>query len=108
MEHSDPYLEREWFTRLDMWVNVIRLPLHLWSLENAVSLAEELGDGYVEVDKECIEFTIMDMLGIKVRVGSMRRTFEPFTVTDGTRENNIVALPVVYQRDLKWDEKRLS
>lgn len=82
-------------------------------------LAEELGDGFVEVGKECIEFTRIDRLIIKVRVDSMRmtfqpftvidasRNFQPFTVTDGSREYNIAALPMVYQQDLRWDEKEM-
>lgn len=35
-------------------MNIIGLPYYLWNLENAVSLAEEVGESFVEANKECI------------------------------------------------------
>lgn len=100
-------LKMEWFTRRDLWVNVTGLPLHLWNLENVVSLVKELGDGFVEIDKECIDFSRLDMLKIKIKAHSLRTTFEPMTVNNGTRDCTILVLPVVYQRDLRLDEREI-
>lgn len=55
-EIKTPTLEEDWFYRRDCWVNIIGLPLQLWSIRNAKAIAEEVRDGLVEIDKQCKDF----------------------------------------------------
>lgn len=52
-------MKKSWVDRKEQ-IRVIGLPHYLWPVRNNEILGEVFGNGLVEVDKECLEFTRMD------------------------------------------------
>lgn len=77
---------------------MIGLPHHMWNWKNAEKLGLKVGDELLEVDRDCLNLVQLDMLRIK-----MRECFH-ITINDGNNEFKVIFTPVVYRRDLIWDE----
>lgn len=58
------------------------MPHHLWSLENAETIGNAVGEKFIDVYKEYQDLTRLDMLRVNIRVVGHKRIFKPFTVTD--------------------------
>lgn len=59
-------LENDWRNQREVWVNILGLLHYLWSIDNARTIATEVGAGLEEEKGECLEFGNMESLGKKV------------------------------------------
>lgn len=92
----------DWLSRKKYWVNVLRLPHHLWSTANASILAEEVRADLKEVDRRCLDFANIKTFKIKVRKCGPVRSCDFLAIYDGEFEYTVVVLPAITE-DLNWN-----
>lgn len=67
-------------------MNILGMPRYLWSIDNARTIAVEVGVGLVELDWECLEFRNMESLRIKVWGVALRNGRGNMNVTNHLRD----------------------
>lgn len=60
------------------------------------------GHCFIEVDRDCLNFNIMDMLKIMIHKAKPIRGSEFLVVNDGVRDNFLMVVHVMIERDLNW------
>lgn len=99
-------LRNDWFTWEEVRVNIISLPLQLWSREDVEGIVKMVGASeLVDVDEDCLLFDQMDFIRGTIKVRGGVGYFKPLLVYNCTRIFMVLVIPVVFQNDLTWDEK---
>lgn len=68
----------------------------------SIALGNALGQGLVEVDKDCAEMVRIDLFWIKSRLKGALRGWGPLCVYDGRDTFVILAMPLISHRHRNW------
>lgn len=82
MEQQCDTLENNRFNRKSLWVNVYRLPHHLWTENNAETNGREIGD-YLQAYEDCLTLSRLEVMRIKIERQEPLKGWKAITVYDG-------------------------